>query len=185
MKIKTILGILNKNTKKLNSILSNNLFDEIQKNYPDQIKSALIDDCARIEVVPECMTCDDIIYKALSITIPKHWVVIDIGCAYAAQAYYFKEHKKYIGIDLSPIGICKDFKNLEEGIFRFAFENTEHWVKSAVDLTKEDFKDYDLSQTFAIMNFNPLWMSSKVEDKSDEIKRIISLFQNVYCYYPK
>lgn len=184
MKIKTILSILNRNADKLNSLISNNLFDEIQKNYPEQIKLASIDDCATIEVEPECMTCDDTMYKALSITIPKHWVVVDIGCAYAAQAYYFKDHKKYIGIDLNPVGVCKDFKNLKEGIFRFTFDNTEHWVKNAVDLTKDDFKDLDLSQTFAIMNYNPLWTKTGTEDQSDKIKGIISLFQNVYCFFP-
>jgi hypothetical protein len=42
------------------------------------------------------------IYEALSRIIPKHFTVFDVGCAYMFQAYYFRDHVKYVGIDVPP-----------------------------------------------------------------------------------
>jgi len=35
----------------------------------------------------------------LAALIPLHFTVVDLGCAYAAQSYYFRRHWKYIGVD--------------------------------------------------------------------------------------
>ena len=40
------------------------------------------------------------VYYPLSLFLPKESIIIDIGCAYAFQSYYFNEFDKYIGIDL-------------------------------------------------------------------------------------
>ena len=39
------------------------------------------------------------IYKDVLIFAPKDKIIIDLGCGYAAQSYYFREHEKYIGVD--------------------------------------------------------------------------------------
>lgn len=175
---------VNKKYSDIYSKISHELYNNIKEEYPEQIETAAKDDCAGLEVFPGSMNCNEVMYKALSITIPKTWTIIDIGCSYAAQAYHFKNHKKYIGIDITPVGFCTDFKNMEEGHFRFTFENTEHWVKNATDLTQKDIKDFDLDKTFAILSYNPLWLAGKNTDKLKETQRIISLFKNVYSFYP-
>ena len=157
------------------------LFKYIKKDYPELLNLSLQDDCIRCELEPQFMSCGTKIYKTLSEIISLDWIVIDIGCAYSAQAYYFRKHKKSIGIDLSPNIICNDIKSHNFGSFRFTFENTEHWVKDAMKLTKKDFKDFDLLETFAIMNWNPLWSESSVEDRSLHIRKI---FKNLYIHYP-
>ena len=43
------------------------------------------------------------IYKALSEIIDKDKIVIDFGCYLAAQAYYFKDHFRYIGVDVETV----------------------------------------------------------------------------------
>src|ERR1035437_8781883 len=55
------------------------------------------------------------IYKNLSAIIPKHFTVIDLGCAFAPQAFFFKDHRKYVGVD--------DTLSADE---RFHADNTEH-----------------------------------------------------------
>lgn len=39
------------------------------------------------------------IYKDVLNFAPKDKIIIDLGCGYAAQSYYFREHEKYIGVD--------------------------------------------------------------------------------------
>jgi hypothetical protein len=162
-------------------IINIKLFKDIKKDYPDQLELSLQDDCVKCELEPEFMSCGTKIYQTLSEVISLNWTIIDIGCSYAAQAYYFRKHKKYIGIDLNPNIICPDIKRINFGSFRFTFENTEHWVKNAMELTEKDFKDFDLSETFAIMNWNPLWADLKIEDRSLNIRKI---FKNLYIHYP-
>lgn len=40
------------------------------------------------------------IYKAVLMFVPKNKIIIDFGCAYATQSYFFIGYKKYIGIDI-------------------------------------------------------------------------------------
>ena len=168
----------NHNSERINE----KLFRNIKKYYPEQLELSFKDDCVKCEIVPEFMTCGSEIYKTLSEVISLDWTIVDIGCGYSAQAYYFRKHKKYIGIDLNPNLICNDFKNIASGCFRFTFENTEHWVRNAIELTENDFTDFDLLKTFAIMNWNPLWTALKIEDRGLHIRKI---FKNLYVHYPK
>lgn len=39
------------------------------------------------------------VYKAVTLFVPKNRIIIDLGCAYALQSWYFKDYKKYIGVD--------------------------------------------------------------------------------------
>lgn len=39
------------------------------------------------------------VYRAVKSIVPEDKVIIDLGCCYAFQSWYFRNHKKYIGVD--------------------------------------------------------------------------------------
>ena len=102
------------------------------------------------------------VYKSISEIIPKHWTILDLGCAYAPQCFYFKDHKKYIGVDI--------FKGV-----RFRTENTEHVISRISDyIEKQDlFKE----ETFAICSYVPQW-------GGDNLELTRKSFKNIFTYYP-
>lgn len=104
------------------------------------------------------------IYEALSKIIPKHFTVIDLGCAYNAQCFYFTEHKKYIAVDISD---CE----------KFCASNTEIHVKSIEDFIKSDISDLNLDAVFAICSYVPNW-------GGDNRQMVRNTFPNVYTYFP-
>lgn len=55
------------------------------------------------------------IYQHLAEIVPKENTVIDFGCAYGFQAWYFRHHAKYIGIDahVSEFFTLPELKNCE------------------------------------------------------------------------
>ena len=101
-------------------------------------------------------------YKVLAGLIPRWWTVVDLGCSYAAQSYYFSEHSKYIGVD----------ENDEQ---RFCPENCVHYVKKIQDYIKEDIGELNLDETFAICNYVP-------DDEARDL--VCKTFKNVYVFYP-
>ena len=98
------------------------------------------------------------IYKNLSEIIPKHFTVIDLGCAYAPQTYYFSEHKEYIGVDVFPGE-------------RFSGHNTDHYIMGIEKFCK--WHDFDPKETFAICSY---------VGKASEYVR--GYFENVFTFYP-
>ena len=40
------------------------------------------------------------VYKAVTLFVPKNRIIIDFGCGYAFQSWYFKDYRKYIGVDV-------------------------------------------------------------------------------------
>lgn len=136
--------------------INNELNTILFKQYRDQYNSVLNQDQCDIE--------SDFLgfveqYYLLSKVIPKHFTVIDFGCAYAPQAYYFIDHKKYIGIDYCVLK-------------RFTFKNTEHKL-IAIETELSNWVGKDTSQIFAICNYVPTGTFN--------IRRI---FQNLFIYYP-
>ena len=104
------------------------------------------------------------IYENLSLIIPKHFTVIDLGCAYNPQCFYFLEHKKYVAIDISN---CEKFKS----------DNCIIMHKTIEDFIKEDLSKYDLDETFAICSYVPQW-------GGDNRELVRKSFKNVFVYYP-
>jgi len=102
------------------------------------------------------------IYKHLSMIIPKHFTVIDLGCYCAAQCYYFKDHARYIGVDTY------------EGE-RFATENTEYYIQTIQEFIAERLNTFDLFTTFAICSYVPDF---------DAKEKVRNAFDNVYVFYP-
>ena len=104
------------------------------------------------------------VYKPLSELIPKSKIVIDFGCYLAAQSYFFKNHKEYIGVDIVDME-------------RFTPHNAKHYVGTIEEFIKEkknDISDNNLLY-FAICSYVP-------DFKSTELVR--QTFKNVCCYYP-
>lgn len=104
------------------------------------------------------------VYKSLLNIVPKHFTIIDLGCCYAPQCYYFKDYKQYIGVDVED----------EE---RFAIHNTTHYVMSIQRFIKEELPKLNLNpkQCFAICSYVP-------DDEATELAR--RTFPNILVYYP-
>lgn len=107
-------------------------------------------------------------YKLLSYIIPESHIVIDLGCGYNPQSYFFTNHKKYIAVDL-PAPITRDIR-------RFKTDNC-----TILEMSIEKFMDtealaFDPCFTFAICNYVPCGM--------DVRRRITERFPNLYSFYP-
>ena len=100
------------------------------------------------------------VYESLSKLIPKHFTVIDLGCAYNPQCFYFTEHKKYIAVDSDP---CVKFKS----------DNCEIYQKDIDKFIEEDLSQFNLSETFAICSYVPC-----------DSKLLRETFKNLFVYYP-
>jgi hypothetical protein len=104
------------------------------------------------------------IYERLSEIIPKHFTVIDLGCAYNPQCFFFQEHKQYISVDISD---CEKFKS----------DNCTIYNESIEDFIKNRLIGFDLEETFAICSYVPPW-------GGDNIELVRKSFKNVFTYYP-
>ena len=102
-------------------------------------------------------------YDLLSEMIPKHFTVIDFGCAYNPQSYLFTKHKHFIAVDGSG------------GMERFQAFGTEVITMSAQEYIEREMWPDILETTFAICSYVP----------DDEAQKMIrETFKNLYVYYP-
>ena len=101
-------------------------------------------------------------YYYLSKLIPKHFTVIDFGCAYNPQCYFFLEHYHYIAVD--------PFR-----LFRFKSNNCDIYEGRIKDfIISNIFTNLNIEQTFAICNYVP----------SNEVKMVREQFKNLFTFYP-
>ena len=100
-------------------------------------------------------------YYYLAQMIPKDWRVIDFGCSYAPQAYYFQSHREYIGVNISS---CPKWK----------FDNGTYFTKSIKDWIENAKKEsFDFNhKTFAICNYVP----------SGEVYLVRQTFFNLFIF---
>lgn len=86
------------------------------------------------------------IYKAITLFVPKSKVIIDLGCAYAFQSWYFRDYRKYIGVD--------NFTCLEDVL---KTENSEFYFTSIQNFIRNEFPKlgYSLDEVFAICSYVP------------------------------
>ena len=125
----------------------------------DQWNEVMNQDMCDIE--PEFLGFVDTYYY-LSKIIPLHFTVIDFGCAYNPQCFFFEKHNKLISVDIGKFKKFNNSKNntiVEEGID---------------DFINERHKDFDMDETFAICSYVG----------TNEIKTVKSMFKNVYTFYP-
>lgn len=104
------------------------------------------------------------IYEHLAAIIPHSFTVVDLGCAYAPQAFLFKDHDAYIGVDLF------------DGE-RFTALNTTHYITSIEHFIRDHLHEFEQGNTFAICSYVPPW-------GADNMMIARSSFQNVFTYYP-
>lgn len=105
------------------------------------------------------------IYYHLSKIIPKNRIVVDLGCAYAPQAVYFRKHKKYIGVDLLE---CPQVRT----------ENSEYLHMSIINWIETELPKYKKEEIFAICSFVPPW-------GNDNQKLVREHFLDVFVYYTR
>lgn len=107
------------------------------------------------------------VYKAVTLFVPKSKVIIDLGCAYAFQSWYFRDYRKYIGVDND---VCKQ-DVLET-------ENSEFYFMSIQKFIKEVFPilGYWKEEVFAICSYVP-------DTRAREIVR--RYFPYCLVYYPE
>jgi hypothetical protein len=103
-------------------------------------------------------------YYLLARLIPLSFTVIDFGCAYNPQSYFFKNHKKFIGVDHGDLE-------------RFCPGNCEIKQASIIPFIEEHLKNFHQGTTFAICNFVPNW-------EGENGKKVRQSFENVYNFYP-
>lgn len=86
--------------------------------------------------------------------LPKDFAIIDIGCYQALQGVYFRNHKKYIGVDIdTPTEYMLKQENAE-----YFFIQGQRFIKEI--LPKLLGNGLDIDKTFAICSYVPdeeLW----------------------------
>jgi len=103
-------------------------------------------------------------YKLLSQIIPKHFTIVDLGCAYNPQCYYFKDHKKYVGVDILTKKV-------------FMTPNCEFYNMTIDEFIDGNIHKFNIDETFAICNYVPVWYKL-------DANKIRRSFKNLFCYYP-
>ena len=90
--------------------------------------------------------CMEESYMDIAKIADKDTTIIDFGCAYAPQAFWFKDCKEYIGIDL-PFG-----NNV-----RFQTDNTKFYLMTGQEFIKDILPSLpiDKTKTIAICSYCP------------------------------
>lgn len=98
------------------------------------------------------------IYEHLSKIIPKDWTIVDLGCCAMFQSYYFRNHKRYVGVD-----VCDNqFLPIKNTTFyRDKIDDFLGWFRVE-------------NKTFAICSYVPI--------NYDKAK---SKFNNLFIFYPE
>ena len=140
------------------------LYRDLEKAVPDQLERVF--DYRYCDIEPDFLGFVHI-YHDLAQQIPADTTVLDLGCAYAAQGWYFRHHKAYIGVDFV------DTKA------RFCFPNTQHIVgniKTFLDEVEAGTRAIP-GPVFAIMSYVPV-----LQDVEERVQR---LFPDHFVYYPR
>jgi len=135
------------------------LFNEVSLAHPDQVKRVFSHD--------ECDIDANFLgfmetYKALATLIGKDRVIYDLGCAYGFQAWYFREHRGYVGVDVCP---------LDARIQLPGHVHHQMTIEKFVRTMPIDAKH------FAICNFVPSWFGHQT-------RHVRERFEQCYVYYP-
>lgn len=106
------------------------------------------------------------VYKSVLSFVPKSKIIIDFGCAYATQSWYFRDYKKYIGIDNA---------SNEKSVIHT--ENSEYYFTSIQNFITNIFSTLNISKkdVFAICSYVP-------DEKARKMVR--ESFPNCLVYYP-
>lgn len=72
--------------------------DLFQKVPREKLEELFKNSDASAELDYDFLGFEDIYREVLGI-VPKDCVVLDLGCSYTVQSWYFKDHAAYIGVD--------------------------------------------------------------------------------------
>lgn len=104
------------------------------------------------------------VYRSVLGYVPKGKTIIDLGCAYAPQAYYFTEYNGYIGVDIQIPDV------------HFTTPNMTLYNMSAQEFCRKIIDEkWDLEKYFAICSYVP---------DADARKHVRETFPNCLVYYP-
>lgn len=104
------------------------------------------------------------IYQRVAKEVPHNMTIIDFGCAYAFQSWYFRDFELYIGVDNGvPSG------------GRLWTENSAHYTTSIQDYIKDYNSDGMYEDIFAICSYVQ-------DEKARELVR--KCYPRHYVYYP-
>ena len=110
-------------------------------------------------------------YYHISRLLDDRYTIIDFGCAFAPQSYFFRNFKKYIGID----AMCDTFFRQNE-----VGGNCEYYPHTDISQWLADTYPHLLlnrRECFAIMNYVP----DMSERRLNDVKKV---FPNMYSFYP-
>lgn len=103
------------------------------------------------------------VYESVLKFVSKDKIIIDLGCAYAPQSYYFKDYIKYIGVDAYVD--C-----------HFKTDNMEFYNMTIQDFCKKVIEEkWNLENTFAICSY--------VNDEEAR-QKVKEIFPYCLVYYP-
>lgn len=104
------------------------------------------------------------VYKAVTLFVPKSKVIIDLGCAYAFQSWYFRDYRKYIGVDAHIADVLET-------------ENSEFHITSIQNFIKHVFPKlgHSIDEVFAVCSYVP--------DKNAR-EMVRNFFPHCLVYYP-
>lgn len=105
------------------------------------------------------------IYEAVSKIVPKGSTIIDLGCAYALQNYYFRGFKQYIGVDAENINPI--IRGNDKYYFNTTIQKFIAYILPTLNLKNE--------KIFAICSYVP------DKEARELVKRT---FSNCLVYYP-
>lgn len=104
------------------------------------------------------------VYKSVLSFVPKGKIIVDLGCAYAPQAFYFIEYAGYIGVDAHIPDVHFETPNMT--LYNMSIQNfCDKVVKEG----------WNLEQYFAICSYVP---------DEEARKRVRETFPNCLVYYP-
>ena len=103
--------------------------------------------------------------------IPNDWVVVDLGCYQAAQAYFFTEKGGYVGVDIYDGVRKRGYKPP----LRFKPQNAVHVTETIQQFVREHLCYFDLDKTYFIM--------SGVKD-FDATREAFAKVKHAYRAYP-
>lgn len=134
---------------------------EADEYYASQLTRIL--ECSKSLIDYEFLGFVDTYYH-LSHIIPKGRVVYDMGCASAVQSWFFRNHKKYIGVD---VDLDKDEVLTTPNSVFYSCTISEFISNNSID-----------NPSFAICNYVPPW-------GDDNIRIVKEAFEHVYLFYPE
>lgn len=105
------------------------------------------------------------VYEAVSKIAPEGSTIIDFGCGYALQNYYFREFKQYIGVDAENINPI--IRGNDKYYFNTTIQKFIAYILPTLNLKNK--------KVFAICSYVP------DKEARDLVKRT---FDNCLVYYP-